>query len=198
MNIKSLGEILIEVSARHIHPFQKDLDKLFGEGYKLTKLKELSQPGLFAAKETVAIQYKDKIISGVRIVGPCRNQTQVELSLTDAFSLGMEIPIRESGDLDNTPGVTLIGPKGKIDLDKGVIASWRHIHVSDKQAEQLGVKDRDLACVQIQGHRALIFKKVLVRVAPNFSLAMHIDVDEGNAAGIIKNAEGIILKEINK
>jgi len=198
MNTKSLGEILIEVSARHIHLSQPHLDELFGKGYKLTKLKDLSQPKLFAAQETITIQHKNKTIPRVRIIGPCRNQTQVELSLTDAFNLGIKIPIRASGDLNNTPGATLIGPKGKIDLDKGVIASYRHIHVSNKQALKLGIKNKDLIYVQTQGPRAIIFKKVLVRVDPSFSWAMHIDTDEGNAAGIIKSAKGTILKEINE
>jgi len=198
MNTKSLGEVLIEVSARHIHLSQFHLEKLFGEGYKLIKLRELSQPNLFAAQETLSIQYKNKIISKVRIIGPCRKQTQVELSLTDAFAIGIKIPVRESGDIDNTPGITLIGPKGKIDLEKGVIASCRHIHASNKQALKLGIKNKDLVYVRTQGPRAIIFEKVLVRVDPSFSLAMHIDTDEGNAAGIIKNAKGIIIKEIDE
>jgi len=198
MNTESLGEILIEVSARHIHLSQPHLDELFGNGYKLIKLKGLSQPKLFAAQETITIKHKDKTISRVRIVGPCREQTQVELSLTDAFNLGIKIPVRASGDINNTPGVTLIGPKGKIDLEKGVIASWRHIHVSNKQALKLGIKNNDLVYAQTQGPRAITFKKVLVRVDPDFSWAMHIDIDEGNAAGIIKNTKGIILKELNK
>jgi len=198
MNIKSLGEILIEVSARHIHLSQSHLEKLFGENYKLIKLKNLSQPELFAAQETLTIQYKDKSILSVRIIGPCREQTQVELSLTDAFSLNIKIPVRESGALENTPGIRLIGPKGMVDLKSGVIASSRHIHASNEEALRLGIKDKELVWVKTQGERALIFKKVLVRVDPSSSLAMHIDTDEGNAAGIVGNTKGIIIKELNK
>jgi len=193
--MRKLGEILIEVSGRHIHLSREHLDKLFGRDYKLTKLKDLSQPNQFAAQETVDIRHQDKIISKIRVVGPCRKHTQVEISLTDAFNLGLEVPIRESGDLDNTPGITVVGPKDKVELNQGVIVSQRHIHISDKEADKLGLRNKELVWVETKGPRALIFKNVLVRVDPNFSLAMQIDIDEANAAGIIKQGRGTILKQ---
>lgn len=194
MKTKILGKVPIEVSARHIHLCPEDLNKLFGKGYKLEKFKPLSQPGMFAAKERVALRNKDKTIENVRIIGPCRKQTQIELSLTDAFNLGLNVPVKDSGSLENTPGITIIGPKGKVILEKGVIASRRHIHVSDQEAKQLELENKQVVWVEARGPRALIFKNVLVRVDPEFSLSMHVDTDEGNAAGINKKGEGIILK----
>ncbi len=194
MKPKPLGKVIIEVSARHVHLCPEDLAKLFGEDYQLGKSKPLSQPGMFAAEERVTLKNKDKSISDVRIVGPCRKQTQVELSLTDGLHLGLKLPIKDSGNLDNTPGITITGSKGKLVLDQGVIASRRHIHISEQEAKQLGLENKQVVWVQTQGPRALIFKNVLVRVDPKFSLSMHIDTDEANAAGIDKQVKGIILK----
>jgi len=191
-----MGKIVpIEISARHIHLSKKDLETLFGFGYKLKKLKNLSQPGLFAAKEVVDIKRGNQKITNVRIIGPVRNQTQIEISLTDAVNFGIKIPIRRSGNLKNSPGITLIGPKGKINIKEGLIVAWRHIHLGPQKAKKLGLKDGDLVSIKTKGKRALIFKNVLVRIInKNFKVEVHLDTDEGNAAGITKKGAGILLK----
>ncbi len=177
----------IEISARHIHLSKKDLETLFGFGYKLKKLKNLSQPGLFAAKEVVDIKRGNQKITNVRIVGPLRSQAQAELSLTDVVNLGIKIPTKK-------PGIILIGLKGKINIKKGEIIAWRHIHLNPKEAREFGLKNGDLVSIKTKGKRALIFSNVLVRIDKNFKKSVHLDTDEGNAAGIIKKGEGILLK----
>ena len=159
-------------------------------------MKELSQKGNFSSKETVelvSLEDEKRRIPNVRIVGPCRDYTQVELSLTDAYHLKIKPPIRRSGDLDKTPGIKIIGPKGELILKKGVIIPKRHIHISDDLAKKIGLKDNDIVKVKVKGERGLIFENVVIRVNKNYSLAMHIDTDEGNAAGIDKVGEGELM-----
>jgi len=187
-------EIKVEVSARHIHLSKEDKEKLFGKGYKLQPLRWLSQPKLFAAKETVALKIGDKVIENVRIVGPEREKTQVEISLTDAFFFKIFPPIKVSGDISGTPGAVLIAPNGnQVEIKEGVIVPQRHIHASPKEAKELGLSQGDIVSVKIEGKRGLIFDNVVVRVKEGFSLAMHIDTDEGNAAGIPKGGKGKII-----
>ena len=185
-------KIPIEVSARHVHLSQKDLEALFGKGYKLKKLKQLSQPNDFAAKETLDIQAGLKKIKNIRIVGPTRKETQVELSRTDAIYLKLNPPIRISGNLKGTPGIILIGPKRRIKIRRGVIIPWRHIHCSTEEAEKLGLKEGMIVSEKVEGRRSLTFYNVKIRVGENYKLCMHVDTDEGNAAGIIKKGKGII------
>ena len=186
-------KILIEVSARHIHLARQDLEKLFGADYELTKIKQLSQPSDFACHETADIQVGSKKIEKVRIVGPLREQTQVEISKTDAFFLGVNPPIRLSGDLSDSCGIKLIGPNGEVDLEKGLIIALHHIHCTKSEAEELGLKDNDAVAVKIDSGRPVTFYDVLVRVRDDYKLCMHIDTDEGNAAGINKIGAGQIL-----
>jgi len=175
--------IPIAVSARHIHVTREALDILYGEGHELTFRKPLSQPGQFAAEETLSVVGPKRTLEGVRILGPIRPENQVEISRTDEFFLGVDAPVRASGDIENSPGVTLIGPKGKIDLTKGLICAWRHIHMTPEDADRFGVKDRDNVDVSIHSSgRNLTFGDVLVRVSSQYRLEMHIDTDEGNAA----------------
>jgi len=187
-------EIPIEVSARHVHISKKDLESLFGKEYQLHKIKQLSQPEEFACEETVTVQVGSKIIEKVRIVGPLRDQTQVEVSLTDTIGSGVIPPIKLSGDLENSSPVILTGPEGSVELPKGLIIAKRHIHCATVKAEELGLKNNDIVSVKIEGERGLIFNNVVVRVKDDYKLSMHIDTDEGNASGINKIGEGIILK----
>jgi len=179
-----LGEVPVGVSNRHVHLTKEDLATLFGEGYELTVKKPLSQTGQFAAEETVTIEGPKGSISNVRILGPLRSQTQVEVSRTDAFRLGVNPPVRDSGSLEGSSGVKIIGPKGSIDLDKGVILAQRHIHMDEATAERFGVKDKDTVSVVVEGERAVVFRNVLIRVRSDFVLDMHVDTDEANAAGL--------------
>lgn len=188
-------KVPIEVSARHIHLSQKDLEALFGKGYKLKKLKQLTQPSDFTTKETLTLQAGFGKISKVRIVGPVRRKTQVELSLTDAVNLGINPPIKKSGDLEGTPGITLIGPKKRIKIKRGVIIPWRHIHCATDEAGKLGLKNGMAVSVKIKRDRAVTFHNVKIRVREDYKLCMHLDTDEGNAAGIIKKGIGKIIIE---
>lgn len=191
--MKKNKSILIEVSARHIHLSQKDLESLFGENYQLKKLKDLTQPGDFAAEETLSVSANNKEISNIRIVGPIRKDTQVELSMTDAFHLGINPIIRISGEISGTPGIDIIGPKGGIKIEQGVIIAKRHIHCNLKEAEELGIKNKENVSVKIDSERGLVFDNVEIRVSDNYKLAMHIDTDEANAAGINKKSFGVLL-----
>jgi acetate kinase len=177
-------EIPIEVSAHHVHLCRADTETLFGPGYELTLLTDLSQPGQYACKETVNLVGPRGRVEGVRILGPARSQTQVEIAMTEEFRLGIKAPIRASGDLEGSPGITLEGPQGTVDLDQGVICSVRHIHMPPQDALSFGVRDRDVCMVRVEGERTIIFGDVLVRVNPDYRLAMHLDTDEANAAGI--------------
>jgi Propanediol utilization protein len=180
-------EVKIGVSNKHIHLSQKDLETLFGEGYELTPKKKLSQPGQFAAEEMVDITGPKKTMKGVRILGPVRPETQVELALTDARSLGLAAEVRESGKLEGTCGCKITGPKGEIELDHGVIAALRHVHLNEAQAAEAGLKDGDIVSVRVGGERGLTFDKVLVRAGAKHEGEFHIDTDEGNAAGCGSN-----------
>ncbi len=186
-------KIPIEVSARHIHLSQNDLEALFGRGYKLNRLKQLTQMSDFAAKETLDIQVGSEKIKKIRIVGPTRKETQVELSTTEAIFLRISPPIKKSGNLKGTPGIILIGPKRKIKIKKGVIIPWRHIHCSPKEIKKIGLKGGMMVSVRVKGDRSLTFHNVVVRVNKNYRLCMHLDTDEGNAAGIIKKGIGIVI-----
>ncbi|MFA6106371.1 MAG: phosphate propanoyltransferase [Patescibacteria group bacterium] len=178
-------KIPIEISARHIHLSRKDLERLFGPGYELKKFKDLSEIGEFAARETVIVDGK-KMALKVRVVGPVRSRTQLEITATEAYQLGIKVPVRLSGDLKGTPGIALRGPKGKIKIKNGVIIAQRHIHASREEAKQLKLGHRHKVRVSAAGERGVIFENVIVRVAENFRLSMHIDTDEANAAGLWK------------
>ncbi len=188
--------IPVSVSARHVHLTQEHVEVLFGKGYHLHNLKELSQPNNFACEETVTLVGPKNQLEKVRILGPCRNYTQVEISRTDEFLLGIDAPIRASGQIENSPGLTLIGTEGrKLVLEKGAICAWRHIHMSVQDAINFGVKDKDVISVQINNHegRSLTFGDVLIRVDPSFVLEMHIDTDEANAAEIHSGDTGSLI-----
>lgn len=179
-----LNKIPVGVSNRHIHLTEKDLFTLFGEGYKLTNVKFLSQPGQFAARETVVIRGVKGEIQNVRVLGPVRKASQVEISKTDMFTLGVIVPVRMSGDIKGTPGIQVIGPNGSVTLQEGLIIAKRHIHMHPDEAKQFGVQDNDVVQVKTSGERALIFDQVVIRVHETFALDFHIDIDEANAAGL--------------
>lgn len=176
--------IPIGVSNRHLHLSEKDIYALFGEGYQLTPLKDLSQPGQYAANETVSIQGPKGTIHKVRVLGPARKQTQIEVSKTDSFTLGIKPPVRDSGSLEDSSPITIIGPKGQIELSEGVIIAQRHIHMHTSDAEELGLVDKQMVMVETDGERGVIFKNVLIRVNEAFALEFHIDTDEANGAGL--------------
>jgi acetate kinase len=183
---------LVEVSAHHIHLKQEDVEALFGPGHQLTKHADLSQPGQFACKEQLAIIGPKGRIERVRVLGPARKYSQVEIAMTEQFKLGVHPPIRESGDIADTPGCTLEGPAGSVKLDRGVICAFRHIHMTPQDALSYGVRDKSIVRVRVAGDRELVFGDVLVRVDPSFALAMHIDTDEANAANLKTGARGYI------
>lgn len=186
-------KIFIEVSARHIHLSKQDFEVLFGKNAKFNIRKKLSQPGQFACNERVDILGPKNKIQNVSILGPLRPQSQVEISLTDAKKLGLNVPIRESGNIENSPGCTLIGPEGQLNLSCGVIAAKRHIHFDPASAQKFNLKDNQIVKVKIPSDfRSLIFDDVLVRVNKNFMPAMHIDTDEANSAGISSGVVGDI------
>lgn len=178
----SAKQITAGVSARHVHISREHLDILFGEGYELTVMKDLSQPGQFASNEKVDIVSEKGTFKGVRILGPERKQTQVEVSLSDAMKLGLKAPVRDSGDVQNSPGITIVGPKGSVQLDQGVIVAMRHIHMTPTDAAEFGVSDKEIVQVRCGGERGLLFDNVLIRVNDAFALEMHLDTDEANAA----------------
>ncbi len=187
-------KILVEVSARHVHLSQEDLESLFGKGYELTVKKPLSQPGQFAAEERVTIVGPKRELAGVTILGPVRKHTQVELSMTDTRTIGIAAPIRESGDIAGSASCTIVGPKGKIDIKQGVIIAKRHIHLTPANAREFGLKERENVAVRIQTpDRSLTFDDVVVRISDDYRSAMHIDTDEGNAAGMTGETYGMIL-----
>ncbi|MBI3038397.1 phosphate propanoyltransferase [bacterium] len=176
------GAVTVGISNRHIHLCEADLESLFGTGHKLKTFRELSQPGQFAAEECLTVAGPKGVIEKVRILGPIRKQTQVEISITDSFSLGIPPIVRDSGDVKGTPGCVLIGPKGAVNLKEGLIVASRHIHLNSKDAEKFGLKDMDRVSVKSFGSRSLIFNNVLVRVSDQFALDFHLDCDEANAA----------------
>jgi len=187
--------IIAGVSNRHVHLSREDLDLLFGKGYALTPTKDLGQPGQFACKEMVTIVGPKGSIENVRILGPERKDTQIEISLTDAFKLGIMPPVRDSGDIEGTPGITIIGPNGKLEKEKGVIIAKRHVHMRPSDAEKFGVKDKDIVKVIVEkGDRRLIFDDVLIRVSEKFALEFHVDTDEANAA-LLKTGDIVYIVE---
>lgn len=190
------NQILVEISARHVHVSQEDLETLFGKGYELTVKKELSQPGQFACNERVKVIGTKGEFPAVSILGPCRKETQVELSLTDARSIGVTAPVRESGDLEGSGGCKLVGPAGEVEIEKGVIAAKRHIHATTADAEKMGLENGEIVSVEIptSNGRNLTFGDVVVRVSDSYALAMHIDTDEANAAGMAPNTIGTVIK----
>lgn len=178
-------QVTVGLSNKHVHLSKEHINILFGEGHELTPIKDLSQPGQFACDEKVDLVGPKRTIKGVRILGPARKETQVEISLSDGFTLGLtEVPVRDSGKTEGTPGVKLVGPCGEVELEKGVIAASRHIHMHTSDAEKYGLKDKDIVSVKVGGPRGLIFENVLIRVNAEYALDMHLDVEEGNAAGL--------------
>ncbi len=181
-------KILVETSARHVHVTKEVLEALFGEGFELTVRKELSQPGQFASGEKVKV-VGPKGELNCSILGPCRKETQIEISLTEARQLGITALVRESGDIEGTCGCTLVGPCGEVTVEKGVIAAKRHVHMTKADAERFGVNNGQIVSVKVwnekaeKDERALTFDNVVVRVSDSYALAMHIDTDESNAAG---------------
>jgi acetate kinase len=183
---------LVEVSAHHIHLTQEHVEALFGKGHQLTKHADLSQPGQYACKEQLTIVGPKGRIERVRVLGPARKYTQIEIAMTEQFKVGVHPPIRESGDIADSPGCTLESPTGSVKVDRGVICALRHVHMTPEDALRYGVRDKSVVRVRIAGDRELVFGDVLIRVDPNFALAMHIDTDEANAASVKTGAQGFI------
>jgi putative phosphotransacetylase len=190
------NEVLVEISARHVHVSQEHLETLFGKGYELTVKKMLSQPGQYACEERVRVVGTKGEFPAVSILGPVRPATQVELSLTDARSIGVAAPVRESGDIAGSGACKLVGPAGEVELTEGVMAAKRHIHATTKDAEEMGLENGEIVSVEIPtaNDRSLTFGDVVVRVSDSYALAMHIDTDEANAAGMKPNTIGIVKK----
>ena len=188
-------KFIVETSARHVHLTQEHLEALFGKGATLTHKKDLSQPGQFACEERVTIVGPKRELAGVSILGPVRPATQVELSATDARSIGVDAPIRESGDIAGSGACKIVGTKGEIEVSEGVIVAKRHIHLTPADAEELGVKDKEIVWVKLDTDgRKAIFGDVVVRVSEKFARAMHIDTDESNAVSAPRSLEGEIVK----
>ncbi|MDR1629692.1 MAG: phosphate propanoyltransferase [Oscillospiraceae bacterium] len=187
-------EVMVETSARHVHVSRKDLDVLFGEGYQLTPAKHLSQPGQFACEERVAVIGPKGSFPKVVILGPERPDTQVEVSMSDARALGLAAPVRESGDIAGSAGCKIVGPKGEVEIEKGVIIAKRHIHMTPADAQAFGLVDKQVVDVKVNAsERSLVFGDVVVRVRNDFALAMHIDTDESNAALAAPGTMGEII-----
>ena len=190
-----MSQILIETSARHVHLTKEHIEKLFGKGHELTVKKELSQPGQYACEERVTIVGKKRELAGVSVLGPARNATQVELSLTDARSIGVDAPVRESGDIAGSGACKIVGPAGEVEISEGVIAAKRHIHLTPEAADEMGLSDKQIVSVKIDSDgRSAILGDVVVRVSEKFAPAMHIDTDESNAAGCKNGMMGEIIK----
>lgn len=188
-------EIPVGISNRHIHLSKKHLETLFGEGYELTKLKDLSQKGQYACKENITICGPRGSIEKVRVLGPVRSKTQVELSIGDCRKTGVSPSVRLSGNLKDTSGVTLIGPKGSVQLEEGVIVAQRHIHMNNKHAEHFGVTDGEIVKIEVDGLRGGILNNVSIRTNDSFSLECHLDVEEANSFGITPKSKIKIVRE---
>lgn len=187
-------EFIVETSARHVHVTEETLEVLFGKGHTLTKKKDLSQPGQYACEERVEVVGPKKSLAGVSILGPCRKSDQVELSATDARSIGIAAPIRESGDTAGSGACKLVGPCGEVELNEGVIVAKRHIHLTTADAEELGVKDKDVVWVKVETpERKAVLGDVVCRVSDTYARAMHIDTDEANAIGSAPGQMGVIV-----
>jgi len=190
-----MKKILVETSARHVHLTREQVDILFGKDYQLTNKKDLSQPGQFACNERVNVVGPRNEIKNISILGPERKAAQVEVSFTDARTLGITAPVRESGDVAGTPGCKLVGPCGEVEISEGVIIAKRHIHLDPKTAEEYGLTDKEVVSVKISNNdRTTVYGDVVIRVNANFAPAMHIDTDESNAAAAFGNVEGEIIK----
>ena len=195
INGKTEGDIPVGISNRHIHLSREHVDILFGKGYKLTPIKELSQPGQFACKEQLTIIGPSmRPIEGVRVLGPERKNSQVEISRTDSFTLKVKPPVRESGDIKGSAPVTIVGPKGIVTLSEGCIIANRHIHMSIDEAKQFGVVDGEYADVELMGERRTLFYDVQIRAHKDFRLEMHIDTDDANAAGVGNGFKAKLIK----
>jgi putative phosphotransacetylase len=179
-----MKKVHIGVSARHIHLSNEHIAILFGQGYELNEFKALSQPGQFAAAEVVSVKGPKGRMDKIRILGPARGETQLEISRTDSYALGINPPVRQSGNIVGTPGITIIGPAGEVDIERGVIIAARHIHFHTKDALAWGIVDQQMLTVKLNGERPLILENVLARVSDQFALDLHIDTDEANAAGV--------------
>lgn len=187
-------QFLVETSARHVHVTEQDLETLFGKGATLTKKKDLSQPGQFASEERVTVVGPKKELANVSILGPCRKATQVELSATDARSIGIAAPIRESGDVAGSGACKLVGPCGEVELSEGVIVAKRHIHMTPADAKEFGVENGQIVAVKIKSaERTAVLADTVVRVSDSYALAMHIDTDESNAVGAGREQMGEIV-----
>ena len=187
------NKFIVETSARHVHLTAETVETLFGKGHTLTNKKDLSQPGQFACEEKVTVVGPKGSLKA-SVLGPTRPADQVELSLTDARTIGVVAPVRESGDIAGSFGCKLVGPCGEVEISEGVIAAKRHIHMTPEDAEKLGVSDKEIVSVKLDTERALTFSNVVVRVNKNFALAMHIDTDEANAACAVGAVYGEIVK----
>jgi putative phosphotransacetylase len=189
-------KVLVEISARHVHVTQADLETLFGIGAVLHPKKNLSQPGQYASEEKVDLVGPKSTIKNVSILGPCRNASQAEISLTDARTLGVSALVRESGSIEGTNGITLVGPAGSVVLSKGLIAAKRHIHLTPEVATQFGVKNTQIVSVKVGANeRTTTFGDVVIRISEKFAPAMHIDTDEANAAGLSGESWGEVVVE---
>ena len=186
-------KVQVGLSNKHLHLKEEDIEILFGKGHKLTPTKDLVQPGQFACEEKVDIEGPKATLKGIRVLGPARPETQVELAATDARTIGIKAPVRESGKLEGTPGCKIIGPCGEVELDHGVIIALRHVHLNPEQAIEAGLKDKDVVSVKIEGERGLVFDNVLVRAGEKHEREFHLDTDEGNAAGCGPNTVAEIL-----
>jgi len=184
--VKKEAFIEVEASGKHVHLCEEHINILFGRDYQLTKTKDLSQPGQYACKERVTITGPKGSLKNVIVLGPARKATQVEVSLTDATSIGIKAPVKESGKIEDTPGITISTERASITVDKGVIVAKRHIHMTPEDAEKFGVKDKEIIQAKVYGNRPLIFDDVVIRVSPDFRTYMHIDYDEANACGFTK------------
>ncbi len=188
-----MDKVIIETSARHLHLTREHVDILFGKGHQLTRKKDLSQPGQFACEEKVKVEGPKGSFPGISVLGPERKATQIEISLTDARTIGVAAPIRESGDIAGSGGCKLVGPCGEVVLEEGIIAAMRHLHTTPEDAEKLGVTDKQIISVETNYNgRALTFGDIIVRVSPSYATRVHIDTDEANAAGITGECEGTV------
>ncbi len=194
--MSSEKKFVVETSARHVHVTEETFKVLFGEDAKMEVKKMLSQPGQFASTSRVDVVGPKNTIKNVSILGPARKANQVEMSLTDCRTLGVDAPIRESGDIKGSAPIKIVGPKGEVELTEGLIVAKRHIHMTEEDAAEYGVKNGEIVSVKIESprERTAILGDVVVRVSPKFALAMHIDTDESNALGLQGNAEGTIVK----
>ena len=192
------GDIPVGISNRHIHLSREHVEILFGKGYQLTKLKDLSQPGQYACKEQLTLVGTSmRAIEGVRVLGPERKSSQVEISRTDSFTLKVKPPVRESGDIKGSAPVTVIGPKGIVTLNEGCIIANRHIHMSEDEGKAFGVRDGEYVDVELNGERRSLFYDVQIRVHKDFRLEMHIDTDDANAAGVGNGFKAKLIKRNN-